>query len=151
MSSLLNDGDDEAPVPQEQRAALREAIRDCYRENNAAKLGDGSVDELLAKYVGQEHLLLRRVRHRYGLVCLRGRLAKRSSAAGERLAGRRSRGSRADGELRWADDGGASGRLDARRCAVDAWGEKLAGRPWAFAVFSVDGGDGGGRLVLAAA
>ncbi|KAH8096320.1 hypothetical protein JL720_3685 [Aureococcus anophagefferens] len=70
------------------RAARRaaEAIRDCYRENNAAKLGDGSVDELLAK-------------------------------------------------------------APTLRCAVDAWGEKLAGRPWAFAVFSVDGGDGGGRLV----
>ncbi|KAK7247790.1 hypothetical protein SO694_00122051 [Aureococcus anophagefferens] len=150
MASLLNDGDDEAPVPQEQRAALREAIRDCYRENNAAKLGDGSVDELLAKYVGQEHLLLRRVRHRYGLVCLRGRLAKRSSAAASDWRDVEV-AVRADGELRWADDGGASGRLDARRCAVDAWGEKLAGRPWAFAVFSVDGGDGGGRLVLAAA
>ena len=150
MASLLNDGDDEAPVPQEQRAALRERIKDCYRENNAAKLGDGSVDELLAKYEGQEHLLLRRVRHRYGLVCLRGRLAKRSSAAASDWRDVEV-AVRADGELRWADDGGASGRLDARRCAVDAWGEKLAGRPWAFAVFSVDGGDDGGRLVLAAA
>ena len=133
---------DAAPLSARESDEAACEIRRCYASANPEKLSDGSVDELLVKYKGEERLLLRRVRHRYGLVCKRGRLARRTGSA--RAAADWvdvEVALRADGLLRWADDGGGVGSLDARRAAVDVMDEGLAGRPFAFAVFSV-GGDG---------
>ena len=61
-----------ATVSTSSREGLRARILECYRECNPGKYRSGEASKLIAKYRGQEALLLRRIQHKYSLVVLEG-------------------------------------------------------------------------------
>jgi len=134
----------------EESAACAAEVRRCYGLANPEKVASGEVDGLLAKYAGQEKLLLRRVRYRYGVASRAGRLGVRQARGGGWIECDAEL--RADGFLAWAGPG--AGAVDARSATATATAAAAAGaaardeeRPFSF---TLSRGGGSAPLALAA-